>query len=642
MKYRPEVDGLRAVAVVPVVLFHAGYSAFAGGYVGVDVFFVISGYLITSLLLQDLSAGRFSLRDFYERRARRILPALYVVIAACLPAAWLLLSPADMQAFARSVVSTVLFFSNVLFWSEADYFASAAELKPLLHTWSLSVEEQFYLVFPPLLWLAWKLPRGGVAWAVALVGVASLALSAWGATHAPEASFYLVHTRAWELAAGALAALWLRGRPPASGALAEAGGLAGLAMIVASVALFDADTPFPGTAALLPVAGTVALILFAGPATLAGRLLAMKPLVALGLLSYSIYLWHQPLLAFARHYASTSPSPALVAALVLASFVLAAVTWKFVEVPARDRRRFSSRQVFACAALGSLLLLAAGVAGHLSQGTYWSTQRENMARDIDHRLRPNQGLSGACDGRLNTGPKCRTHEAPTILVWGDSMAMQVVAGLLASDPDARIVQLTHSACPPLPGVAPVRPRHGRAWSQACLDFNDAALSYLRGSDSITHVVLAGQFGNLLRQGAMTVDRSGEEQPGRRVAEKQLRRTLEQIREAGAVPVIFAPPPHPGWDVGRCEAKRLQRGWSERCEFPQAASAARQQAEFRLLRGFESEATIIWPGDGICTDGTCASRLGDAILYRDMTHLSHEGSAALGRRMDFVRRVEAAR
>ena len=205
LKYRPEIDGLRAVAVVAVVLYHAGASAFSGGYVGVDVFFVISGYLITSILVSDLDQKRFSIWYFYERRVRRILPALFVVLLFCWIGSWLWMTPAQSIDSARTIIATVLFSSNVYFWLVSDYFAPDTALNPLLHTWSLAVEEQFYLLFPAFLWIVWK--RGNLRWAwraTAIVSVASLACAVWASQALPVANFYLMPSRAWELGAGAL------------------------------------------------------------------------------------------------------------------------------------------------------------------------------------------------------------------------------------------------------------------------------------------------------------------------------------------------------------------------------------------------------------------------------------------------------
>lgn len=293
LSYRPEVDGLRAVAVMPVILFHAGFSVFSGGFVGVDIFFVISGYLITSIILADLATGTFSFGAFYERRARRILPALFLVTTVTTLFAWQILLPSQFEDFGESIGTMALFLSNHYFQQKVDYFDTAAELQPMLHTWSLSVEEQFYLMFPPLLLALWGLGVRRLWPVLLLIGAASL----WAAQHAltisPEFAFFSLPTRAFELIAGALlAVLGLHGMA-ARGRhwLAEGASLAGLALLAVSVFWLDKGFAWPGFWTLLPVGGTVLVIAFAAPGTLVGRLLSWRPVVLVGLISYSAYLW---------------------------------------------------------------------------------------------------------------------------------------------------------------------------------------------------------------------------------------------------------------------------------------------------------------------------------------------------------------
>lgn len=269
--YRPEIDGLRAVAVLPVIFYHAGFSTFSGGFVGVDVFFVISGYLITSLLLSELSRGKFSIVDFYIRRARRILPALFLVTLCCIPFAWMWMLPMQFDSFGKSLVAVVAFASNILFWLESGYFETSAELKPLLHTWSLAVEEQFYIFFPLMLAGLFALARcrhpdgassRGRRWAFAMIvilSLCSLAAAHFGARHFPSANFYLIPTRAWELGAGALCAFLSFDRERQGNPWLAA---AGLTMIVVAILTFDETTPFPSLWALLPVVGAAFVVFF--------------------------------------------------------------------------------------------------------------------------------------------------------------------------------------------------------------------------------------------------------------------------------------------------------------------------------------------------------------------------------------------
>lgn len=338
MRYRREIDGLRALAVIPVVLFHAGFTAFQGGFVGVDVFFVISGYLITSIVLEENRRGTFTLRAFYIRRARRILPALLVVLACSGPAAWFLLLPSDTRDFAESVLAALFFVSNVLFWLESGYFDTASTLKPLLNTWSLGVEGQFYLLFPlfALLVLRKRGERG--LWLGALAGFAlSLGAAQWLTSSSPAAAFYLLPTRAWELLLGVLVALVLDRWPAPFGArLAGLLALLGIGAILLAVFAYDATVPFPGLPALLPTLGAALVILGARSGTLAQAILGNRLLVGIGLISYSLYLWHYPLFVF--HRWTTIDGGASIAerwGLIALATILSLLTWVLVERPFR-------------------------------------------------------------------------------------------------------------------------------------------------------------------------------------------------------------------------------------------------------------------------------------------------------------------
>ncbi|WP_420458039.1 acyltransferase family protein [Neolewinella sp.] len=375
MKYRPELDGLRAVAVVPVILFHAGFSLFGGGFVGVDIFFVLSGYLITGILCRQLDAGTFSLITFYEKRARRILPALFTVMAVTLPFAWAWLMPSDMMDYAQSLVAVSTYASNILFWLEAGYWDTSSELKPLLHTWTLAVEEQYYVLFPLFLMLMWR--RIGRQWAFPLLLVSatlSLILAQWGTTRFPDAAFYLLPTRGWELAIGASISFLSTQQPGLAAALVsnrrrnELLSSLGLAAILYSVFCFDEANPFPGLYALVPTLGAAGIIVFASPLTWVGRLLSLRPAVTIGLISYSAYLWHQPLFAFTRQHSLEEPTPLLMLGLSALVLPLSYLSWKYVENPFRDKGRYGRRTIFTLAAVGSLFFAGLGVAGHLTRG----------------------------------------------------------------------------------------------------------------------------------------------------------------------------------------------------------------------------------------------------------------------------------
>jgi peptidoglycan/LPS O-acetylase OafA/YrhL len=369
MKHRTEIDGLRTFAVMPVLLSHAGFTWCSGGYVGVDVFFVISGFLITRIVLDELAAGTFSTLRFYERRARRILPAVFVVMIACLAAGWPLMSADAYQNLGQSVVATTLFANNVLLALTSGYWDMESSFKPLLHTWSLGAEEQYYAVVPLVLMLVHRFARSHAGLAIAAIGVVSFALCLWSIERAPVANFYMLHTRAWELAVGGLASAWLRDRAdrePSSDLLAALG----LAMILAASAAFPAALPSPSPWTLLPVIGT-ALILIYCREGLTHRLLTWRPIVFLGLISYSTYLWHQPLFAFLRVYSLRQPESWQFGLLIVPTLLLAWLSWRFVEAPFRDRRRVSRRKLVAALAPVAAALVAFGALLHVAGGLPW-------------------------------------------------------------------------------------------------------------------------------------------------------------------------------------------------------------------------------------------------------------------------------
>lgn len=358
--YRAEIDGLRALAVGGVIAHHTGLGIVPGGFTGVDVFLVISGYLITGIIAAEMAAGRFSQWRFLERRIRRIVPALAAMLWVTAAAAWTILIPEDFRPFAQSLTAASLFASNLLFTQETGYFDSAEGMQPLLHTWTLGVEEQYYLVFPLLLLacLRWRpqamLPMVGV------LGGLSFALALWLAESWPQGAFYLLPTRFWEFAVGAACAL-LPVRPRERGWAA----LAGLALIGAGYVIIRPETPAPGFMFLAPTLGTALVILFAAPANAAGRLLAWRPFVWLGLVSFGTYLWHQPLLVLAQYmWFGPLPLPAVLA-LVAGSVALGALSYDFIEQPVRAKRLLASRRALLLVAAASLAVpAAAGIAGH--------------------------------------------------------------------------------------------------------------------------------------------------------------------------------------------------------------------------------------------------------------------------------------
>lgn len=349
MKYRKDIDGLRAVAVIPVILFHAGFIFFQGGYIGVDVFFVISGYLITSIIHKELKNNDFSVITFYERRARRILPALFFVMLICIPLAYIILLPNELISFGNSLIAVSLFGSNFLFWQESGYFDLSSELKPLLHTWSLAVEEQYYIFFPVFFITIWKYLNRHLFLSFLTILVLSFLSMLVGNLYKPGNMFffYMLPTRAWEIMTGSLIALYMDKNCSSDNNFTRSLlSFIGLFLIIFSIIHFDSNTPFPSLYTILPVLGTSLIILFCSPKSYIHTFLSSRIMVGIGLISYSAYLWHQPLLAFVKYRFHYSISSYILGLTCVLSFILAYVSWKYIESPFRNKESYNRNQIF--------------------------------------------------------------------------------------------------------------------------------------------------------------------------------------------------------------------------------------------------------------------------------------------------------
>lgn len=636
-QYRPEIDGLRALAVLPVILFHAGIAGVPGGFIGVDVFFVISGFLITGIMARDLDRGTFSIARFYERRARRILPALVVVILVTLPFAWAWMQPSRLADLGRSLVGVATFTSNIQFWSSAGYFNTSSELKPMLHTWSLAVEEQFYILYPPLLSLIWRRNARAAGTVLALIAGASLIAALWTVGQAQTTAFYWLHTRAWELMAGALAALWLRGRVAApSGSVSQGLSLAGLVAILAAMTLFDETTPTPGLWTMLPVAGTVAVLLFAQPGTLVHRLLTLRVFVAVGLVSYSAYLWHQPVFALARLRLMDPPSDVLMLGLSALSLGLAGATWWLVEQPFRVGafRSLPQRRLFRVSALALGVVCVAGMVSLRADGfpDRGGIVRAAQAKAVTTGWEDRDPCFILADA-LTEGEsiaarlKACAPGPDTVLLIGDSHAgamSKAMRAVLAAQ-GRRLITLSNLGCYPVPGVTQ------EPDTDSCPAFRAALDAVIEAVDA--PVVLAARWRLYLTgtpydngeggvDGAYHLDIRVADAPDMAL-DRHLSRTLARWAETRDL-VVIDQLPEPGWDVPTRIFKR-DRFTDDRA--PVTTSLATRRAANAPLDALLTRAealprlSVLRTGPLVCSDATgrCLAEEDGVSLYRDDNH-----------------------
>ncbi|MDK2778508.1 MAG: acyltransferase [Pseudomonadota bacterium] len=487
MKYRAEIDGLRAIAVIPVILFHAGFESFSGGFIGVDIFFVISGYLITSILIEDIKANNFSIIRFYEKRARRILPALFFIILLCIPFSWLWMLPNQMKEFGQSLIAVSLFSSNFLFWKQSDYFSAATDEKPLLHTWSLAVEEQYYLFFPILLLLAWSLGKKNLLFIIIVLSGSSFLLSEWGWRTDSTANFYLAPTRAWELLIGSIIAFFIKEKGVKKSNTLS---LVGIIAIVISIFFYNKTLPFPSSYTILPVLGSALIILYGEKGTIVSRILSSKPFISIGLISYSAYLWHQPIFAFTRIKMITEPSLPLMASLSTLSLILAAGTWKYIEKPFR-KSTIRTKPFVTLSIIATSSLLIIGYSLHSSDGAldrFRSTPIYKIIKTEEENRKDNRQ---ACN-KSDQFPYCviGDQDNVSIAIVGDSHS----SALWAAFSDFGIknkkgfIGIANAGCPPSIGtyVNPVE-------KKPCNSINTKNLQYLITDNRIKTVILAARW-----------------------------------------------------------------------------------------------------------------------------------------------------
>ena len=504
LKYRSDIDGLRAIAVLAVIFFHAGISGFSGGFVGVDIFFVISGFLITSIILKDIQAGNFSVARFYERRIRRIFPALFPVIVFTLIIGAFLLDAIAFKAFGKSITATTLFASNILFWRESGYFDAASTTKPLLHTWSLAVEEQFYIFFPLLLVAIHRFLKSRYLPLLLGATVISLVASIYGVYTIPSATFYLVPTRAWELLFGSLLAL---GVIPLiqSHVYRNLLSITGIGLIIYSVAFYTEKTFFPGANALSPVLGA-SLIIYSGlgGGAFINDLLSFKPVVYIGLISYSLYLWHWPLFAFAKYLLFRELTPWEVVGIILLTVIISSISYSFIEKPFRgnqpiiaNRKKLfvlSAVVIFIASSVGGIIAIKNGMPSRhpkenevivkATNTPFWD-EVQGYEKIV---LQINQNKTLPVIGTTNV--------TPSFLLWGDSHAEALIPAFSYQAKQSRLSGFiaTYGGSPPLLGI---NRNPTPSWHINILDVNNGVAEFIEIHPELKTVILTANWGGYI-------------------------------------------------------------------------------------------------------------------------------------------------
>jgi peptidoglycan/LPS O-acetylase OafA/YrhL len=636
-EYRPDIDGLRAIAVLAVLGFHTFPDLIGGGFVGVDVFFVVSGFLISSLILRSLESGGFSFAQFYTRRIRRIFPALILVLAASYAFGWFTLLPDEFKQMGKHVAAGAGFLSNIVLWQEAGYFDVLAALKPLLHLWSLGIEEQYYIVWPLLLYLAWQ-RRPLLLPFTLLIAAASFAVNLATVDGNAVAAFYSPLSRFFELLAGSALAMLAHDKRDGIRSRDAAAGL-GLLLVAAAVLLVDRDKAFPGWWALLPTVGT-GLVVAAGPeAWLNRKVLANRALVWLGLISYPLYLWHWPMLSFARIIERDEVAPALRVVLLGASVALAWLTYVLVEKPIRFGDRAGAKTALLCAAM-----LAAGLAGY---GTYRadglpSRSAGESARDLMRQADWPYWVDPGCVAKYAASPCQSSSEHPAYMILGDSHANHLFPGLAFAPPAFGVIQA--GTCPPLEGVTLHVQRNQDKHPCAGTDFLELNRRILALHPEIRTVFLVALWRNVLTGemvnerernfwGGMTLvpaDRAEAGKSNLELALLGLSRTIETLRARGLRVVLIRDTPDVRPElIEYC--KLTPRFNPSECAMPRQEYVDSRRQEERLLhdlRGRFPDLAVYDPIDVFCDRVRCYLMREGVLLFRDNHHLSVNGSKLL--------------
>jgi peptidoglycan/LPS O-acetylase OafA/YrhL len=643
MKYRPEIDGLRAIAVSSVALFHARITFIPGGFVGVDIFFVISGYLITSIIYGQMSSGTFSFSDFYWRRFRRILPAFYFMALVVTIVSYWILDPILFSDLGDSLWSASIFSSNIFFWTEAGYFQKAAELKPLLHTWSLGVEEQYYIIMPLMILFVLRYRRKNLFAALCLVGIVSFSLSVWGVANKPVATFYLLPTRLWELLLGSLLAVRTP-RLPKNMTIVHLLQWSGIGLLILPSFLYSETTSFPGPSALLPCVGTVLVIWSTeGRSSALTKILSLKPVNLVGKLSYSFYLWHWPILVLAEYYAIEALSVGERMSLLLLGFGVSWISWSCVERPFRENLVFFRRsRTLTLSFVTIIAFLAGGLFLSASDGLSWrfdadlskiiaaaDDKSELYGTDCVNPRYVDAAVSQLCIIGDQDPENIR------FVLWGDSHAMswEPIFSKVAQDRSFGGLIASWDGCPALLGVQ----RKYVGMKHDCLLDRELLKTAIESYASLDTVVISARWARYLEGSRFgneeTPDVTKFEFNGQEVNEPiqamylALQETITWLQDKQLNVVLIGPVPEVGINVPETLAKLVIRNSSLDIRPSVSTFLERQNRVMDVLGNVEKshKVSVIYPHEWLCSESLCEILKDGYPLYFDDDHLSTHGA-----------------
>ena len=639
MKYREDIDGLRSIAVSLVVLHHAGIHAIPGGYVGVDVFFIISGYLITSIIFNQSLENRFSFSTFYVRRIKRLMPALFTVLFVTSLLAFLFLFPSDAQKFGWSLIWVSVYLGNFFFWREhGGYFAGNTQEAPLLHTWSLAVEEQYYLLWPLYVYFGYKWLGPKIFGALTFAGFfVAIYLSEWVTQNTIGAAYYLLPTRMFELMLGSLLAIYWRNIPELPKSVNHLLSLAGISLVIYGAFALTAFSPFPGYNALYPAVGT-ALLILSGKANrgVVNDVLTLKPFVFVGLISYSLYLWHWPVFVFIR-YTANELTPIVQVAGIAISCVLATISWKYIEAPFRSSPTVEFGKVFNNMVTKPMLaLLLVSGAFIFMQGIPSRFDDNIVAMDVAYNTIPNESRAGCHvpfrDYATAPSPDCvigsSEGQVPAVYMFGDSHANHLsgFVEVLADESGTLVQDYTMDQCPPI---------FDFAWgytsriAQGCQARNDASRQYIADND-FDFVVLAGSWPSE-RSPRVFVEGRLEPDPVRRaeIIDQSIEATIQELVSAGITPVLFDDVSSVVDADPKCPIKRAAYNQDMDCS-TRWTRHTRMETLFDRLEQQYPQVVRVNPGLLYCSGDSCPLEFDKLPIYHDDNHLNEVAARALAR------------